>query len=147
MIIYFFIFFFVWLVVLSFFIIKTRRHYQHLTGGIKNKKLDEILDQLVDNDVRFKNDIEKISKDLKKAVDESNFYFQKVGLVRYNPFEGRGEQSFVLALLNKKNTGIILNFIYTRDGLRIYTKTVKEGKGEKYQLSSEEKKAVELSII
>jgi len=48
-------------------------------------------------------------------------------------------------LLNKKNCGLILNFIYTRDGLRVYTKAVKDGKGDKYQLSEEEKKAVETS--
>jgi len=145
--VYFFLFFFVWLVILSFLLIKTRTHYQHLVSGIKKKKLDEILDQIVDNDSKFKKEIESITSQLKKIETNSNYYFQKLGFVRYNPFDGRGEQSFVLALLNKKNSGVILNFIYTRDGLRVYTKTVKEGKGEKYQLSDEEKKAIELSSI
>lgn len=97
------------------------------------------------NDGKFRREIDLITKELKKIEDNTNFYFQKAGLVHYNPFNGRGEQSFVLALLNKKNSGFILNFIYTRDGLRVYTKTVKEGKGEKYQLSDEEKKAIDQS--
>jgi len=141
---YFLIFVFVWLVFLSIILFKTRSHYQHLVSATKKKKLDEILDQVVDNDNKFAKEIETITGELKKIDKNSNFYFQKIGYVRYNPFEGRGEQSFVLSLLNKKNSGMVLNFIYTRDGLRVYTKKVKEGKGEKYQLSEEEKKAIEL---
>lgn len=143
--IYLLIFFFIWLVFLSFLLIKTRRHYQHLVSGIKKKKLDEILDQIVENDKKFDQEIKKIKRDLEKVEENSKFYFQKIGFVRYNPFGDRGEQSFVLALLNEKKSGVVLNFIYTRDGLRIYTKMVKEGKGEKYQLSEEEKKAIEMS--
>lgn len=145
--VYFFLFFFVWLVILSFILIKTRGHYHHLVSGMRKKKLDEILDKIVDNDSQFKKAIESITDQLKKIEARSDFYFQKLGYVRYNPFDGRGEQSFVLALLNKKDSGLIMNFIYTRDGLRIYTKTVKEGRGEKYQLSDEEKKAIEVSRI
>lgn len=143
--IYFLIFFFIWLIILSFFLIKTRRHYQHLVTGLNKKKLDEILDTIVDNDKKFGKDIESITNQIKKIDSNANYYFQKLGFIRYNPFEGRGEQSFVLALLNKKNSGLILNFIYTRDGLRVYTKTVKDGKGDKLQLSDEEKKAIEIS--
>ncbi|PIV09398.1 hypothetical protein COS31_02520 [Candidatus Roizmanbacteria bacterium CG02_land_8_20_14_3_00_36_15] len=145
MVTYFLGFIFFWLAILTFILLKTRAHYQHLVSATKKKKLDEILDQVVDNDGKFRREIDLITKELKKIEDNTNFYFQKAGLVHYNPFNGRGEQSFVLALLNKKNSGFILNFIYTRDGLRVYTKTVKEGKGEKYQLSDEEKKAIDQS--
>ena len=145
MVIYFFLFILIWLVILSFFLIKTRRHYQHLVSGMNKKKLDEILDTIIDNDKKFGHEIETITNQIKKIENNANFYFQKLGFIRYNPFEGRGEQSFVLALLNKKNSGLILNFIYTRDGLRVYTKTVKDGKGDKLQLSDEEKKAIEVS--
>ena len=143
--IYFFLFVFAWLVILSFLLLRTRNHYQHLVSGMKKKKLDEILDQIVDNDKKFSQGIETITAELKKIDNNTNYFFQKIGFIRYHPFDGRGEQSFVLALLNKKNSGTILNFIYTRDGLRVYTKMVKEGKGESYQLSEEEKKAIEQS--
>ena len=145
MVAYFFLFVFIWLIFLSFLLIKTRNHYLHLVSGMKKNKLDEILDQIINNDYLFNQEIKKITSELKKIDTNSSYYFQKIGFIRYNPFDGRGEQSFVLALLNKKNCGLILNFIYTRDGLRIYTKTVKDGKGDKYQLSEEEKKAVETS--
>ena len=43
---------------------------------------------------------------IKQITDESNFYFHKIGLVRFNPF-GRtsSDQSFVLALLDKEDRG------------------------------------------
>ena len=143
--IYFFLFICFWLLILSFWLIKTRNHYLHLVAATNKKKLDEILDQLVESDKMFDQEIKNIKTAIKKIEEGSKFYFQKIGFVRYNPFGSRGEQSFVLALLNKKNSGVVLNFIYTRDGVRIYTKIVKEGKGENYQLSDEEKKAIESS--
>ena len=112
MVTYFLGFIFFWLAILTFILLKTRAHYQHLVSATKKKKLDEILDQVVDNDGKFRREIDLITKELKKIEDNTNFYFQKAGLVHYNPFNGRGEQSFVLALLNKKNSGFILNFIY-----------------------------------
>jgi hypothetical protein len=63
--------------------------------------------------------------------------------VRFNAFgKTEGEPSFVLALLNEHNSGVVVNFIYIHDGVRIYAKKVSDGKGEKHELSAEEKDAV-----
>ncbi len=79
-------------------------------------------------------------------IEESKYYFYKIGMVRFNPFErSGGEQSFVIAVLDKQNNGLVINFIYTRDGLRTYSKKVKNGKGQEYDLSEEEQKAIEKS--
>lgn len=138
---------FVWLVILTFVIFKTKGHYQNLVASTRKKKLDEILDQLIINDNKFSKEIELINNQLIKINEEAKFYLQKIGFVRYDPFEGRGEQSFVVALLDKGNSGLVVNFIYTRDGLRVYTKKVKNGQGDKYELSGEEKNAIEKSNI
>ena len=50
-----------------------------------------------------------------------------------------------LALLDKEDSGLIINFIYTHEGVRVYTKKVKQGKGEEYQLSEEEQRAIKES--
>ncbi len=139
--------FFFWLVILTFVILKTKGHYQNLVASTRKKKLDEILDQLITNDNKFSKEIELIKNQLIKINDEAKFYLQKIGFVRYDPFEGRGEQSFVVALLDKENSGLVVNFIYTRDGLRVYTKKVKNSQGDKYELSEEEKNAIEKSNI
>ena len=147
MIEYYIVAIFLWLVILTLIVFKMKGHYQNLVASTKKKKLDEILDQLIINDNKFSKEIELINNQLIKISEEAKFYLQKIGFVRYDPFEGRGEQSFVVALLDKENSGLVVNFIYTRDGLRVYTKQVKKGQGDKYELSEEEKNAIEKSNI
>ncbi len=136
----------IWLVVLSFIVFKLRNHYYNLISRTRKERLDEILDSLLDQDRKNFNEIELIKKEFKKESESSKLHLQKVGLIRFNPFDrAGGEQSFVVAFLDTEDNGIILNFIYTRDGLRVYTKKVKQGKGEEYDLSEEEKKAIDKS--
>lgn len=135
-----------WLLFLSYIVFKLRRHYYNLTSRTKKEKLDEILDLLLVEDKKIIEEIIWLKSELKKEVENSQLHLQKVGLIRFNPFDrAGGDQSFVIAFLDKENNGIILNFIYTRDGLRVYTKKVKKGKGVEYDLSEEEKKAIEKS--
>lgn len=137
---------FIWLAVLSFFLFQTRRHYFHLVRRTGRQRLDEILETLLSHDQAIQTEIATIKKELTHIVDNSKFYFQKLGLVRYSAFSRTSlDQSFVLALLDRENTGILINFIYTHDGVRIYTKRVKHGKGEEYQLSEEEQSAIKTS--
>lgn len=137
--------FFLWLSLLTYLIFKTRRHYFGLTKRTRKNNIDEILDSLLEDDKRLQKETEEIRRELKETIDKSRFYLQKMGLVRFNAFGRTGnDQSFVLALLDKENSGLIVNFIYTHEGVRVYTKRVKLGKGE-YQLSEEEQKAIKES--
>jgi hypothetical protein len=66
-----------------------------------------------------------------------------VGLLRFNPFKDTGgDQSFILSLVDKTDTGVIISGLYSRSGLRWYAKKVKNGKGIVHELSEEEKKAL-----
>lgn len=137
---------FAWLIFLSFLVFKLRNHYYNLISKTKKEKLDEILDLLLEEDKKQIGEINLIKSELKRQVEQSELHLQKIGLIRFSPFERiGGDQSFVVAFLDKENNGIILNFIYTREGLRVYTKKVKKGKGDEYDLSDEEKKAIEKS--
>jgi hypothetical protein len=125
---------------------RTRNHYQNLVSGTKREKLDGMLEKLLEHDRGLISEIGQINKRLNILDKEKEFYFSRVGLVRFNPFErSGGDQSFVIALLDYQKNGLVLNFIYTRDGLRVYGKKVKNGKGSEYELSEEEKKAIEKS--
>ena len=138
--------FFIWLIFISWILYRTRKHYYNLISGSRKQTIAEILEQLLSNNKKFSLEIEKLTKDLKGAIEQSKLPLQKIGMVRFNPFErAGGEQSFVIALLNDHNSGIIINFIYTREGLRTYVKKVKEGRGEKYELSEEEQEAIKKS--
>lgn len=141
-------FFFIWLILISWALYKTQRHYHNLISGSKKQKIDEILEHLLANDKKFSNEIADIIKDVKEIIEKAKMPLQKIGMVRFNPFERiGGEQSFVIALLNSYNSGLVINFIYTREGLRTYIKKVKLGKGEKYELSEEEQEAIKKSSV
>ena len=51
--------------------------------------------------------------------------FQRVGLVRFNPFEDTGgNQSFALALLDAEGNGWVLSSLHARTGTRVYAKPI-----------------------
>ena len=68
--------------------------------------------------------------------------FQRVGLVRYNPFEETGgNQSFALALLDAGGDGWVLSSLHARSGTRVYAKAIKGGRSDA-GLSAEETTAI-----
>lgn len=70
---------------------------------------------------------------------------QKVGFLRYGAVPGVGaDLSFVVALLDEVDNGVVINGIYTRDGSYTYAKEVLAGQS-KYTLSDEEKEAILLA--
>lgn len=140
------VFFFIWLAVLTYFLFRTRGHYLKLTSSTGKHKIDEILDRVLEDDKRLSSEMEKIKHEIKSIITKTQSHYQRLGLVRFNPF-GRGgmDQSFVMAVLDEIKSGIVINFIYTPDGVRVYAKRVKNGQGIEHQLSEEERQAVEKS--
>jgi hypothetical protein len=68
--------------------------------------------------------------------------FQRVGLVRFNPFEDTGgNQSFALALLDADGNGWVLSSLHARNGTRMYAKAVRGGRSDG-ALSEEETAAI-----
>lgn len=108
----------------------------------KNKKLieyKEIVKEL--EGLREKYDL--LFKEIEVIKKEQEFSFQKIGLVRFNPFPGiGGDYSFSLAIANKKNNGVLITSFYTREGSSIYSKIIKDGKTD-HSLIEEEKRALE----
>ncbi len=71
---------------------------------------------------------------------------QKVSMVRFNPFSDTGgDQSFVIALLDGKNNGVVFSSLYTRGQPLVYAKPIKAGASH-YQLSKEEADALARAI-
>ncbi len=146
MTIIFFAVVFIWLLVVTAILLKTRQHYRNLTRATHRQKLDEILDKIISDNTNVQLRIKSVENILNQILNENQNFFRKVNIVRYNPFEkDSGDNSFIIAMLNNKNNGIVLNFIYTRDGIRVYAKKVKEVKGDDYPLSTEEKKAISMN--
>ena len=66
-----------------------------------------------------------------------------MGLVRYNPFEDSGgNMSFSMAMLNNNGDGAVITSLHSREGMRLYSKSIK-GYLSDQTLTKEEKEAVE----
>ncbi len=73
--------------------------------------------------------------------------FARVGLVRFNPFEGDtgGNQSFALALLDGRGDGFVLSSLHARAVTRMYAKAITNGSSEA-ALSTEESEALRQAL-
>ncbi|MBI4134320.1 MAG: DUF4446 family protein [Candidatus Terrybacteria bacterium] len=88
---------------------------------------------------RLRNDVARIDVMAGNSV-------QKVGVVRFNPFEDvGGDQSFAIALLDFEDNGAVLSSLYTREGTRVYAKQVVKGQS-RHHLSHEEEEAIRRAI-
>lgn len=71
----------------------------------------------------------------------------KIGITRFNPFDNvGGDQSFILTILDKNNSGALITSLHNRDITRIYAKPIKNAIGENITLSKEEKSAIVKTI-
>ena len=72
--------------------------------------------------------------------------FQKMGIARYDAFEGMGgKMSFALALLDYTNSGFVMNCMHAREGCFLYIKEVDAG-ATATPLGTEEKLALEKAL-
>lgn len=126
------------------FTFQTKKRYEKVAMKLGNGvDISEILKEYIKkvNDLDIKDN--QIIEYCQKLNDESFKYIKKIGLVKYNSFEDtKNKLSFTLALLNKNNSGIVLNSIYTKDGgSNIYAKEVTKGTSRS-NLSEEEEQAI-----
>ena len=79
--------------------------------------------------------------------DATKSHLQKMGFVRFNPFNDTGgDQSFCLAILNGHDTGIVISSLHSREQTRIYAKRIVAGKTEGVELSREEAEALNRAL-
>ncbi len=97
--------------------------------------------------------LKEFDKDIQELFEISNRVhnlalksLHRVGIVRFNPFKDiGGDQSFAIALLDGKNSGLVISSLHTREGTRVYAKPVVNGESQKYPLTEEEKQAIKIA--
>ncbi len=138
-----FILLIIWLSVLSVFVLRMIRHYNSLTTGVTPAGLKTVLDELLVHQKQTNLHAKALETALKKVHAEGKLHIQKIGLVRFNPFSDTGgSQSFTLALLDGRDTGLVMTSLYARTGHRWYIKEIVQAKGKAYALSKEETDAI-----
>ena len=98
-------------------------------------------------------EIKTLDKEIQELFDISNKIhnlslkgLHKVGVIRFNPFKDvGGDQSFSIALLDGKNSGLVISSLFTREGTRVYAKPIIQGQSKKYPMTEEEKQAVKIA--
>lgn len=107
--------------------------------------LDEMLKKYLNEVSEIKKDNSEIKAYYTKLDHDIDCCIQKVGLVRYNAYKDVGSDlSFAIALLDKNDNGVIFNGLYGNESSNIFAKPIKGGVS-KYQLSDEEKDALEIA--
>ena len=123
-----------------------RRKLDGLTRGADGKNLGEVLDAHLDKVYAVARELDELSARSAILEAASRRAIQRVGLVRYNPFEDTGgNQSFALALTDAGGTGFIVSSLHSRTGTRVYAKAVSDGRSEG-ALSAEEAEALRLAL-
>lgn len=102
------------------------------------RKFNQI-DRLFEAKEDHENDIRAIKSNYQKL-------FSKYGFEKYDAFDDvGGKLSFALAMLDKDNSGLILNAVHSRDNCFLYMKEIV--KGESYvMLSQEEVEALRKAV-
>lgn len=119
-----------------------RRRLDGLTRGSDERSLEAILDAHIDKVFAVSRDLDELAARTALAEAAGRRAFQRVGLVRYNPYEDTGgNQSFALAMLDAQGDGVLLNSLHTRNGTRVYAKTLSAGRADA-ALSNEEAEAL-----
>jgi hypothetical protein len=132
-----------WVIVLTYYYRKLSTHYNSLIEGANRRTLSGVLDHMGRELGIAKKDIESLLKRCDTIEKESLYHIQKIGLLRFNPFNDTGgDQSFIVSLLDANNTGLVISGLFSRSGMRWYAKKVVNGEGHEHELSDEEKKAL-----
>ena len=132
--------------VTGWFIFDIKKKIKILFGGKETEKEEEFVKDIVRRLTKTETKLEEIEPRLKIVEAISQISIQKTGFLRFNPFQDTGgDQSFIIALLDRGNNGIIISSLYTREGVRVYAKEINNGK-PKQHLSDEEQKVLEETI-
>jgi signal transduction histidine kinase len=99
------------------------------------KKLSAVSDQL-----------DASRRQLVQLKEQQEQCLQRIGFIRFDAFDGvGGEQSFAVALLDAKNSGVVMSNLFSRVDSRVYAKRLSGGTSEQ-TLSSEEQEAIRKAV-
>jgi len=136
-----------WNIILFYEIRNLQKKSSVLFAGKEVQNLEELLLSQAKTLSTLDHDIQELYT-ISNQINQLAFRgYHKIGLIRFNPFKDvGGDQSFAIAILNGKNNGITINSLFTREGTRVYAKSIIGGEAEKYPLTEEEKEAIKIAM-
>ena len=121
---------------------RLNRRLTRLTGGTQSGNLEDILAGHLETVAQAIRRMETLEQSVGVLQAQIPLCLQRTGLVRYDAFEDvGGAQSFSLALLDAKGDGVVVSSVYGRSEVRVYSKSVSNGRAS-HALSQEEQQAL-----
>lgn len=122
------------------------RRLDAMTRGANGRSLEGTIEAHVDKVYAVAREVDSLEARTAILEGAQRRAFQRIGLVRFNPFEDTGgNQSFAVALLDAVGDGFVLSSLHARQGTRVYAKTIASGRAEA-ALSNEEQEALRLAL-
>jgi len=122
------------------------RRLDGITRGADGRSLEAVLDAHLDKVFSVVRDVDELSARSAMLESSGRRAVQRVGLVRYNPFEETGgNQSFALAMTDANGDGVVISSLHARAGTRLYAKAVAAGRSDA-ALSAEEAEALRIAL-
>ena len=107
------------------------RRLRGVTRGAEGKSLEAILDAHLDKVYAVARDLDDLAARAAVLEATQRRALQRIGLVRYNPFEDTGgNQSFALAVVDAHGDGFVVSSLHARAGTRVYGKAIAGGRAE-----------------
>ncbi|HEY8829482.1 MAG TPA: DUF4446 family protein [Candidatus Limnocylindria bacterium] len=132
----------VWLLVLQRSESRLRSRLRRILSDNGSTGLDEVLAAQATRIEQLATRVDALTalqRELESATGRS---LQKVGVVRFNPFQDSGgDQSFAIALLDQRGSGVVVSSLHGRAETRIFAKQVVNGRST-HSLSDEEQQAI-----
>lgn len=118
------------------------KKYRKLTRGVNNKNLENIIIDYMDKVDEAKKSSDEVRELFTGIDDRIDGCIQKVAILRYKAFEDVGSDlSYSIALLDKKDDGVVVTGIFGRNESTTYAKPIEKGIS-RYELSDEEKEVL-----
>jgi len=135
-----------WLILLHRQVRHLRRSYGALLTSSDGDDLGELLGMYVEQMRLAASKADQLTETSEQMEKKLRNSIQRMGLVRFNAFEGTGgEQSFAVALLDEEGDGVVVSSLQGRAESRVYAKPVKKWDST-YSLSVEEREAIALAL-
>lgn len=125
---------------------RVRDRLDRLTRGADDADLGGVLDAHLDKVFAVARELDELSARSAVLEEAGRRAIQRVGLVRFNPFEDTGgNQSFAMALTDAAGNGFVVSSLHSRTGTRVYAKAINDGRSDG-PLSEEEQAALRIAL-
>ncbi|HEY8757609.1 MAG TPA: DUF4446 family protein [Candidatus Limnocylindria bacterium] len=131
-----------WLLVLQRSESRLRSRLRRILSDNGSTGLDEVLAGQATRIEHLSTRVDALTALQRELETSTGRSLQKVGVVRFNPFQDSGgDQSFAIALLDQRGSGVVVSSLHGRAETRIFAKQVTNGRST-HSLSDEEQQAI-----